>query len=372
MKIIIVFQGLLLGALSHPQETCQKGEHQVEYYVYNANVEINVYPCILTNQKYDRICENYNYKNLSNHYPSHITHNCTTYNYAQGTIAKTDFGVIDTVYKKPVFINLCELTASAKLLEGTIKTEQVTRLYNNGRYYSTHQHHVFWPVDACQDLDLMYIGRFDVWTYKNKTKYINNKVARLKLTKALTFCGYEIWETNNDGIIVSTHKIKTSDSTNLYKELNSTLPDDCKIALKEENNSTIDSRIKTSFDQNEPRPPDLHAIEKSDEELEALYTTFQKDVEYLNALVVCLMLFVAFFVLWYFFNVAVNFASLWKAGKRRTSKSRLYLLNCVSQSFTNRYLLLNGWSDAKSKLNAFTSPTHLYESVDYRLCNKPV
>lgn len=70
MKIIVVIlQGLLSGSLSYPQEKCQKEKQQIQYYIYDTNVEIKMYPCIVSEKNHRRTCENYNYSNVVADYP---------------------------------------------------------------------------------------------------------------------------------------------------------------------------------------------------------------------------------------------------------------------------------------------------------------
>lgn len=73
------------------------------------------------------------------------------------------------------------------------------------------------------------------------------------------------------------------------------------------------------------------------------------------------------FVLWYIFNVMVNFYSLWTVGRARNSKNCAYLMNCVSQSLTNRYLYK--WSSEKGETKRPSSP-ELYGSTENELYGK--
>lgn len=375
MKIIIILQGLLLRVLSQPHEECHKEEQQIQYHVYNANVEIKMYPCILTSMNNTKICEAHHYRKSIN-YPSKVKDECIKYNYPAGTVKRFRSNI--EVKGEAIFVNVCEFTGSAKLLAHTVGTQT----YSNGRYYNpTYKYFVFWPVNDCHDIHLIYTGLFDVWIDRKKSKYINNKHVGLKLTDNTSFCNSEIWKTDNDGIFVSIHKIESSISMNLYKTLNST-PRDCKITSQMEDNSMNpvpeDTTTKRQpSDQNEimfPQSPPQkrsHETKPLKEEGKPQYLLAKEQINELNILVMCLMFVAALFALCYLFNAIVNFLSLWRAGKARTSKSRTYLLNCVSQSLTNRYLFLDKGSDTKTKMNVYSSLPHLYECVEYGRCNKP-
>lgn len=240
MKIIVVIlQGVIVLALAYSQEKCQKEEQRTQYHIYNTNVEIKIYPCVITDRYSAQTCENRNYRKVVNDYPS-IINKCIYQNYVPGVVTINDSVVFDKANKKRIFVNLCELTASAKLLEGTVETSQVVREYTSGRYYDpTYQHFVFWSTEPCQDVQVVHRGFFHVWTDRYGHKYIRNEQISLRLTEKIYFCGYEMWKTDYEGIIVSTNSVESSIVADLSGKFQSALPDDCDVTTAAVDNSLL-------------------------------------------------------------------------------------------------------------------------------------
>lgn len=374
MKIIlIILQGLLTGVLNYPQEDCQKEKNQIQYYIYNANVEIKAYPCLLSNKNNIHTCEDYNYENIINNYPNHIANKCLSYHYPDDTFTRVTSGIYETTKHGRIFITLCKISAYSNLLEDTIEYQNKLSQYKRAKYYDKpNGHFILWSTNICQDLHLTYTAFFDVWTDKRRTKHIRNEQVSLKLTEKKFFCDSDMWMTDYDGVVVSTNYITTMINETLTKQLHSKLPHYCD-ATDDTSTDWKDSTTDISTTPNNQPRPESEVAEKLNEDeevqkIEERYLKNKKNINKLKFLTECLMFVAALFVLWCVFNVMVNFNTLWTAGKRGTSRSRAYLINCVFHSSTSRYLYLNLFSGK----NGLKPPPKLYESVENEFYNKPL
>lgn len=363
--IVVILHGLILEVLSYQQEKCRKEKHSVKFYIYNANVNITLYPCIQTEGNATDICKNYKYTEIhDDHFD--IIDKCIETNFARGTVTREGTNVYYKNDRKKIFLKLCKLTAYVELTTRKIVESMIgQRNYDDGREYlfknqshdvALKNHFIFWTPNICKDLNFIYNGSFDVWSLQNGQKYIRNEQISLILTESEELCSSKIWKTDYDGIIVSTQRINTLLSTNLTQKYQSSRPRDCEIAAEAPRNGlTTDQQY------------DFTGTEELKKEVTVTTTNDKQKAEIsdLKTSVLYLILVVIVILLWYAFNVIVNFSALRTAGKKKATKSSTYLIYCVSQSLTNRYLYLdNNPVNEKNHPNNLQSLPQLYETVE--------
>ncbi|XP_018578056.1 uncharacterized protein LOC108916321 isoform X3 [Anoplophora glabripennis] len=111
------------------------------------------------------------------------------------------------------------------------------------------------------------------------------------------------------------------------------------------------------------------SVWKTDEDLDLLIYQQSEDITKLRTALFCVTFLVLFCVLWYLFNVVVNFMSLRRLNRNRAYREKVRLMNCVSQGLTSRYLFLEETKTPRGVTSVKAS--ELYASVDNELYNKP-
>lgn len=211
-------------------------------------------------------------------------------------------------------ISLCET-----ILNIDFKKDRVVELspecyFSNG-YCNTNS--AFWfPIDTCGSTDEVYEGYEEHCGDKNCVIQ-KDSPAKFTLAQEGELCGEKVWYTDQDGFLVSEKE--------LHKGQN-----------------------RREFLRN--------AIFKRDKEISDLKT-----------LLYCSTFFVIFCVVWYIFNVVVNFISLKKSMKMRTSGSKAYLMYCISQSLTIRYLRVNQGTYGEIECEPAIRKSHSNVSVENEL-----
>lgn len=90
-------------------------------------------------------------------------------------------------------------------------------------------------------------------------KYIHGGQVSLRLTEKISLCDYEMWETDSDGVIVSTNFINSSVIGNMTRKLRVSFPDDCENPKKQvENAISHEENVPLSLKEEDSDNPISH------------------------------------------------------------------------------------------------------------------
>lgn len=359
-----ILQMLSLGVLMDTTKQCELKETD-RYYIYNTTVNISTYHCFYSAGP-DFKCNNYGRK-VTN---PNILSKCRKLR--KSNISANDPSIFDSTYYEQVETAACKSLTQAKLLEDkVISAENKEYRYSTGNFVDT-SGYILWFPNLCDDLHRIYIGKFEVYTTEDDhVKYIRNRNSSLKLIKAKEqLCGLDIWSTNYDDVIVFSQYIATSSFSDSSPNFQSSLDKDCVIG--------VTSKIKIVTSEGELQltsKPEVGVTEKlySRKEdatsLEMAVLDEEENIEELKKSVYYLLIFIVVCCLWYIFDVLVNCSSLRMVSKTRTTNDRAYIINCVSQSLTNRYIFLVPKGNEKSELVDMSNvqESNVYETVDDKL-----
>ncbi|XP_018574850.1 uncharacterized protein LOC108913725 [Anoplophora glabripennis] len=227
-------------------------------------------------------------------------------------------------------VKVCEKSLKVDLKEDIVKGLSSACKYSDGECPKSK---AFWYNSvSCGDIK------------KSKGSYIGNcngtncvikdsNSKKLILTGEGELCGENIWFTDKDGIVASEKELQFVSTTaaGVSKKLYSAAEDFDGIRMV-----VIEQR---------------------------------RNINDLKALLNYLLFFLLVCVLWYILSVIVNCSSLRTVGKTRASKNKTYLMNCVSQSLTNRYVFLGSKESEKNGpvVMSKLQESELYESIEDRL-----
>lgn len=225
--------------------------------------------------------------------------------------------------------NFCDSDECRNVCSGSfqidVETNSIRDIHSNCNYSDgfCKEGKAFWDYkDPCNFIQELY--RINV-TQSSGGMYEIQEY-NLTLLREGKLCGKSVWFTNRNGFVASETELQSSH-----------LPQD---------DSSDYASLMVMVDQQ------------------------NQEIELLQILLYCVTLFVVVCVLWYIFNVAVNFFSLRKLNEKQTSKRKAQLMCCVSQGLTAHYLCV----DEQEKIELKEIPgvqSEQYESVDNELY-KPV
>ncbi|XP_018568046.1 uncharacterized protein LOC108908483 [Anoplophora glabripennis] len=120
---------------------------------------------------------------------------------------------------------------------------------------------------------------------------------------------------------------------------------------------------KTMLDTLEPDFDTAVGYDHTGDDLEKIVSAQEKQISDIKALLFYLTILLIVCVLWYVFNTCINLFSLRKL-RRRIAKNKLYLMNCVSQSLTSRYLYFNSGDNLNNEVVKVPKNDELYEYIE--------
>lgn len=349
------------------------------WYIYEHLANITVYYCVINSTK---SCTEIGSSETDSEQHSDLIHRCNNIICGSST-CNSNVSVCKKIHKINFDTNVVTIRG---LSQNCTYSSEVCRA-----------HRAFWiPHDICRSVREADVGYEEQGvSYEKQMKFIRTKSSTWTLIRQGKLCGENIWYTYNESLVASESRLQFSSSppkekvikkatfassnTSLKKNYpgGSEIPEEkAKYSKSESHESPISSNQDSpSVTENTFHP--LHSNttpnrNRTNQELLQKISLLNDKIKELQILLPFAMFLILLCVLWYIFNVIVNFVSLKKLNKTRTSKKRSHLFNCVSQSLTTRCTFLEERETKESGGNVSGIPApHLSVTVDNELYSRP-
>ncbi|XP_018578054.1 uncharacterized protein LOC108916321 isoform X2 [Anoplophora glabripennis] len=283
-----------------------------KWYIYKYPTDLTVHLCLMNSTK---SCKDLNLGYLVSENSINLANQC-----------KDHFCDSPACRHGNTKVEICRRTHQVDLEKNMLKDIEQCK-YNESLCTSLN---IFWHyTDRCGDITKLYEG-YEENCGNSKCVIEDVNSTKLILSKTGILCGETIWYTDQHGLVASERDLRFS-------------PSKTSSMLSSYRDETYEGEIL-----------------KQDDEI----VNLQNTLRYLLIVVfVC--------VLWYVFNVVVNLLSLRRLNKTRSSKEKVNLIYCLSQSLTAYYLNSTRRGKELEKVVPHVQASQLYVSVDNELYNKP-
>lgn len=282
-------------------------------------------------------------------------------------------GIICGSPKCNLSLSVCKRVQKVDLEDDTIRQLSPKCPYSSG---SCRMSNAFWTTeDICGSIRKVNEGQ-----QTNGVIRINK--SQLTLLRQGELCGEKVWYTYQDGFVASERPLQFFPSSSFRpNDLNdSVFPGGVEKNNNDgfhqtHRNSTLSIQGSTAATERSFPFSHFNSTPYPSKRRQTLQTIFlqNEEINKLQILLHCVVLLILISVLWYVFNVVVNFVSLKKLNRRRPPKERSHLFNCLSQSLTTRCIFFSQQEkeELRGSVSGIQTP-QLYVTVDNELYNKSV
>ncbi|XP_018578051.1 uncharacterized protein LOC108916321 isoform X1 [Anoplophora glabripennis] len=370
---LLTFQDVLPEACSTNSFLKQGVDTKKSWYIYKYTSTVTIFYCFWNYQKF---CREIGYDEVNPKYnSSSLSTKCR----------EKFFGFRNSTNPK-----VCEKIQIVDLMKDTAEGLPLDCKYSSG---ICNQYHAFWTyTDLCNSIQKEYIGYEKEVASPKHTTLTDNSI-ELTLLRETKLCGESVWVTDKDGLVASEKDLQFPQSTNIvFPEESGEIERDnnqqqlvnfetkpppshfANTASPPHNKKNKNRPLETAVVPQQHEESDnnkehhLSLEKKHEDELSKTVESQKKEISYLQSLLRFLIFLTSLWIFWCIFNVAVNFVSLKKLNKGQASRNQAYLVNCVSQSLTTRYIFFT----QKHMNNTEGGVGGVNVSVDNELYNKPV